>query len=36
MFNDLPCEVREERDLKCFRRMLVQHIKRRERLEGIL
>jgi len=28
MFNDLPCEVREERDLKCFRRMLVQHIKR--------
>jgi len=35
MFNDLPCEVRGERDLKCFRRMLVQHIKRRERLEGV-
>jgi len=34
MFNDLPCEVRGERDLKCFRRMLVQHIKRREHLEG--
>jgi len=36
IFNDLPCEVREERNLKCFRKMLVQHIKRRERLGGVL
>jgi len=36
MFNDLSCEVRGERDLKYFRRMLVQHIKSRERLGGIL
>jgi len=36
MYNDLPCEVRGERDLKCFRRMLVQHIKGRERLGGVL
>jgi len=32
MYNDLPCEVRGERSLKCFRRMMVQYIKGRERL----
>jgi len=31
MYNDLPCEVRRERNLKCFKRLLVQHIKGRER-----
>jgi len=32
MYNELPCEVRRE-NLKCFRRLLVQHIKgRRERV----
>jgi len=31
MYNDLPCEVRRERNWKCFRRLLVQHIKERER-----
>jgi len=36
IYNDLPCEVRGERNLKCFRRMLVQHIKGRERLSGVL
>jgi len=36
MYNDLPCEVRGERSLKCFRRKLVQHIKGKERLGGVL
>jgi len=31
MCNDLPCEVRRERNWKCFRRLLVQHVKERER-----
>jgi len=29
MYNDLSCEVRRERNLKYFRRLLVQHIKGR-------
>jgi len=32
MYND---EVRRERNLKCFRRLLVQHIKGRERVGSV-
>jgi len=32
IYNDLPCEVRRERNFKCFRRLLIHHIKRRERV----
>jgi len=35
MYNDLPCEVRRKRDLKCFRRLLIQHIKGRERVNSV-
>jgi len=35
MYNDLPCEIRNERNLKCFRRLLVQHIKGRERVGSV-
>jgi len=30
MYNDLPSELKRELNLKCFRRLLVQYIKRRE------
>jgi len=32
VYNDLPCEVRRERNLKCFGRLLARHIKGRERV----
>jgi len=35
MYNDLPCEVRRERNLKYFKRLLVQHIKGRERVDSV-
>jgi len=35
MCNDLPCEVRRERNLKCFRRLLIQRIKGRKRAERL-
>jgi len=34
IYNDLSCEVRRERNLKCFRRLLVQHIKGREHVNS--
>lgn len=35
LYNSLPIEIKNELRLQSFRRMLVQHIKRREREEGM-
>jgi len=35
MYNDLPSELKREPNLKCFRRLLVQYIKRRERVSSV-
>jgi len=35
MYNDLPCEVRREQNLKCFQRLLVQYIKGRKRISSV-
>jgi len=35
MYDDLSCEARREQDWKCFRRLLVQHIKERERESSV-